>query len=76
MDNGPKSMKLGNFLENFKGLPRNTDLIFGSGDLTFYRTKWRGDSLLQIEFNELYEVEETEPDDEPNGSATVPKPTR
>ncbi|HLJ13435.1 MAG TPA: hypothetical protein VKV15_02990 [Bryobacteraceae bacterium] len=61
MDSGQKSMKLGDFLEHFKGVPPNTDVIFGSGNLTFYRTKWRGDSLLQIEFSEIYEIAKTEP---------------
>ncbi len=28
----------------------------GSNELTFYRTKLRGDKLVQVEFNELYEV--------------------
>ena len=44
------TMKLGDFLDQFKGVSRDTDLMFGSGNLEFYRTKWRGDSLLQIEF--------------------------
>ncbi len=36
------------------------ELSFGSGDLTFYRTKLRGENLVQIEFNEIYSVEPTQ----------------
>jgi len=64
-------MKLGAFLEEFKGLSPDTDIIFGSGDLSFHRTKWRGESLLQIEFSEVYEVEKSEP--YPSGPVKLPK---
>ena len=37
----------------------DSELIFGTGDLTFYRTKLRGDKV-QIEFAEIYEIEATE----------------
>jgi hypothetical protein len=44
-------------------LPDDTEIVFGQGDLRFYRLKNRGyladdqtPSLVQIEFNELYEL--------------------
>lgn len=46
------TIKLGDFLKELEGLPADTDLIFGAGNLEFYRTKWRGEKLLQIEFNQ------------------------
>lgn len=51
-----KTMLLKDFLAKFKGIPSDTEIIFGSGDLSFNRTKWRGDNLLQIEFIEMYEI--------------------
>jgi len=50
-------MKVGDLLNDLKNVPPDTDLIFGSGDLEFYRTKWRGNDLLQIEFNQIYTVD-------------------
>jgi hypothetical protein len=36
------------------------ELVFGNGDLTFYRANTRGRDQVQIEFSETYEVEATE----------------
>jgi len=48
---GEHTMTLVEFLKEFEKVPRATEIIFGNGNLQFYRTKWRGDKLLQIEFN-------------------------
>jgi hypothetical protein len=41
-------------------MPDDTQVFFGAGDLTWYRTKNRGPivgtQLMQIEFNEVYTV--------------------
>lgn len=57
MSDTPYTMKVGDLLNDLKNVPPDTDLIFGSGDLEFYRTKWRGNDLLQIEFNQIYTVD-------------------
>jgi hypothetical protein len=33
-------------------IPDDTRIFFGCFNLAFYRLKWRGDGLLQIEFNQ------------------------
>jgi len=50
-------------LDHLMSLPDETEVYFGAGDLTFYRPKtrlYRPDNrtpqLVQLEFNELYEV--------------------
>lgn len=50
-------------LEHLQALPDSTEVSFGQGDLRFYRLKPRhwvdGEKfprLMQIEFNEIYEV--------------------
>ncbi|BBB59926.1 hypothetical protein UNDKW_1653 [Undibacterium sp. KW1] len=55
-----------------KDLSDDTEIFFGSGDLTFYRAKTRkykpnSDTpmLINIEFNEIYAVTASFPDDEP-----------
>jgi len=45
------TMRLADFLREFEGVPSETDIQFGNGNLRFYRTKWRGEKLLQIEFD-------------------------
>jgi hypothetical protein len=45
-------IKLRELLQHLQGVPEGTDIIFGNGNLEFYRTKWRGDNLLQIEFSQ------------------------
>ena len=52
----PYTITVGELLDHLKHVPADTDLFFGAGDLAFYRTKWRGDKLLQIEFNQVYTV--------------------
>lgn len=45
-------------LNELMALPDGTSVIFGGGDLSFYRNKWRNQdkSLIQVEFTEVYEV--------------------
>lgn len=52
-------MTIGDLKKQLSGFNDDSELIFGTGDLTFYRTKPQGDRV-QIEFAEVYEVEETE----------------
>ncbi len=49
-------MSIKEFKKEIAGLPDNAAIIFGTGDLCFYRVKRRGDNLYQIEFNEVYEI--------------------
>ena len=49
-------MTVKEFKKEILGLPDDAELIFGTGDLTFRRVERRGDDLLQIEFNEVYEI--------------------
>lgn len=62
-----KTITIGELRHDLQALlsyPDDTEVFFGQGDLTFYRTKARHyrseksavPSLVQIEFNELYEV--------------------
>lgn len=55
-----KTMTLADFRrqiwDQLKNLPDDTEIIFGAGDLSFYRVKKRGPKLEQIEFNEAYKV--------------------
>jgi hypothetical protein len=53
------TITLGRLRQDTKGYPDHTPIFFGAGDLTYYRVKPRDHNappLLQIEFNELYEV--------------------
>lgn len=43
---------IGELIEHLKVFDKDSELIFGSDELTFYRTKGRGEKLVQIEFNE------------------------
>jgi len=56
MTSKDKAISVKEFKRHIDGLPDNAKLIFGTGNLAFYRVKRRGDDLYQIEFNELYEV--------------------
>ncbi len=41
-------------IDHLKCFDRDCELTFGNDDLlTFYRTKGRGDKLVQIEFNQV-----------------------
>jgi hypothetical protein len=49
--------------EQLRDLPGDTEIVFGTGDLTLYRCKtrlYRADNktpkIVQIEFNQLYEI--------------------
>ena len=46
------TIKLRDLLDEFKGIDPNTDIGFGNANLSFKRTKWRGENLIVIEFNE------------------------
>ena len=56
MPSKDKTVSVKEFKRQIAGLPDNAELIFGTGNLAFYRVKQRGDNLYQIEFNEIYEV--------------------
>ena len=43
---------IGELIDHLKVFDKDSELIFGSDELTFYRTKGRGEKLVQIEFNE------------------------
>lgn len=45
-------------IEHLNNIPDNALIIFGQGDLKFYRIKQRGDNLYQIEFNQTYQVDD------------------
>jgi hypothetical protein len=62
-----KTMTLGEFrqqvIDQIKHLPDDTEIVLGMGDLSIYRCKTRlyrpgGNvpKVVQIEFNEIYEV--------------------
>jgi hypothetical protein len=46
------TIRLGDLLRHLNLANPDTEIIFGAGNLSFYRTKWRGDNLVQVEFNE------------------------
>lgn len=54
----PYTMTVGELLDRLKIHDRSDNLFFGSGDLSFYRVKSRGDNLVGIEFNQIYQVTE------------------
>ena len=58
MSRPEKTITLGELRRQTDNLPDRTEIFFGSGDLSFNRVKRRGDDLYQIEFNELYDVED------------------
>ena len=45
------SITVGELRRHLEVFPDDYELFFGDGDLAFYRTKMRGDNLVQIEFN-------------------------
>jgi hypothetical protein len=58
---GPKTITLGELRRHMawtNGMPDDTPVFFGGGDLSLYRLKNRGGSedVIQFEFSELYEV--------------------
>lgn len=53
------TLTVGELKEHLKVCSDDDIVFFGTGgddELTFYRTKSRGEKLVQIEFNELYKV--------------------
>jgi hypothetical protein len=56
MMGGGSPFTVGDLRNAIHGLDNDVEIIFGGtlagGNLTFYRFKWRGDNLLQIELNE------------------------
>lgn len=59
----PKIITVGELrhdLTQLLAMPDDTEVFFGSGNLSFYRIKNRGPvtgtQLLQVEFNEVYTV--------------------
>lgn len=48
----PKTISLGQLRAQLEVFDDDWQVFFGAGNLTFFRTKARGDKLLQIEFSE------------------------
>jgi hypothetical protein len=57
-----KTIKGAELKRVFSELPDNADVSFGPvmgnhvGSLTFFRTKWVGDNLVNVQFNEEFDV--------------------
>jgi hypothetical protein len=57
-----KSIKARELKRAFAAIPDDSDVCFGPvlgnhiGSLTYYRTKWVGDNLVNVQFNEDFEV--------------------
>jgi hypothetical protein len=57
-----KAIKAAELKRAINAIPDDHDVCFGPvlgnhvGSLTFYRTKWVGDKLVNIQFNEEFEV--------------------
>lgn len=57
-----KTITVGELRDELRLYADDTPLFFGTGNLSFYRVKNRDgdpDDLVQIEFNELYEITES-----------------
>lgn len=52
----PKVMTVRDLREYMEILDDDDKLFFGDGRLSFYRFKYRGDKLVNLEFNEVYEI--------------------
>ena len=48
-----KTTTVGELREALKVFPDDWQVIFGCEELEFYRTKARGEKLVQIEFNQI-----------------------
>lgn len=46
-------VELGRLREHLKLFPDDYEVMFGNGNLEFYRTKLRGERLVQVEFSQL-----------------------
>lgn len=56
----PHTITVGELRQALEEYPDHAPLIFGIGDLSFYRVKNRGPidgHLAQVEFSELYQVQ-------------------
>ena len=57
-----KSIKASELKRAFAAIPDDADVCFGPtlgnhiGSLTYFRTKWVGDNLVNVQFNEDFEV--------------------
>jgi hypothetical protein len=57
-----KSIKAEELKRAFSAIPDDADVCFGPvlgnhiGSLTYYRTKWVGEKLVNVQFNEDFEV--------------------
>ena len=49
-------MELGTLREHLKLFSDDHEVIFGNGNLEFYRTKLRGEKLVQIEFSQMTDM--------------------
>jgi hypothetical protein len=54
-------MDLGSLRAHLKPFSDDYEVIFGGGNLEFYRTKQRGDKLVQIEFSQQTDMVPNEP---------------
>ncbi|MGS3448538.1 hypothetical protein ACB376_11100 [Klebsiella electrica] len=50
MSKNQQLLTVGELLDQLKHYPRDTKISFSG--LDFYRLKWRGENLVQIEFNQ------------------------
>ncbi len=44
---------VGELIDHLKVFDKDSEVIFGNEEISFYRTKYRGEKLVQIEFNEI-----------------------
>ncbi len=58
----PKSITVGELREHLQNYPDDWELTFGAPVLEFYRVKARGKSIVAIEFNDSFTL-----DDEDDG---------
>lgn len=56
MPHKPKVMLVRDLMEILSELNPGDTIYFGNGDLSYYRTKERGNKLVNLEFNEAYIV--------------------
>jgi len=54
----PKTITAKIFKSQICDLPDDAEIYFGHGDLSFLQVKSRSNNLFQVEFNELYELED------------------
>lgn len=54
----PYTITVGELIDDLSIHNRTDRLFFGSGDLSYSRVKSRGDDLVGIEFNQLYQIQD------------------